>query len=180
MGRVYSKMEASVVNIASWIKNRKWSDWLFWGIIIFAIVTRLPTFIEQFKQQGTRISPIIVEGKLFPNPGSKSVLVFWASWCGPCTIELNRIKSAIEKKEINSKNIFAINLGESQEVITKVIKERKLNIPVINDEKGSIANLFNVKVTPTIVFIDEKGRIDWISAGLSPSLIYRIKYFLKD
>lgn len=173
-------VKEQIKTIVTWLKKRKVSDWFFVLIVMFVLITRLPTLIEQYGRQGTKLIPIVLDGKLFPPPGTKSVFVFWASWCGPCTIELKRIQGAIEDQEISSKNIFAVNLGESQEVVNKVAKERKFNMPVILDEKSALANILNVRVTPTVVFIDEKGKIDWISSGLSPSLIYRIKYFLKD
>ncbi|MGZ3788514.1 MAG: TlpA family protein disulfide reductase [Bacteriovorax sp.] len=162
------------------MKKRKWNDWFFIAIILIALFMRGPMLLEQFKQQGTKITPVVLEGKLFPPQGSKSVLVFWASWCGPCTIELNRIQKALDKKEISPINIYAVNLGESQDVVNKVIRERKFQIPVVLDNNGELANLLHVKATPTVAFVDDKGTINWISSGLSPSLIYRIKSFLKD
>ncbi|MBC7540437.1 MAG: TlpA family protein disulfide reductase [Bacteriovorax sp.] len=166
--------------LVTWIKKRKVSDWIFVIIIIFALFMRGPGLLEQYKQQGNKLTPIVLNGKFFPPPQTKSVLVFWASWCGPCTIELNRIHSAIEKKEILPINIYAVNLGESSDVVNKVMHERKFKLPVILDERGVLANLLNVRATPTIVFVDESGKINWISSGLSPSLIFRIKHFLEN
>lgn len=143
-----------------------------------ALITRLPSILEQFKQEGTVFTPILIDGKLFPPKNEKSVLVFWATWCGPCTLELKRINSAIANKEISSKNIFAVNMGEPQELVDKAVKERNYNFQVLIDTNGTLAKMFQVQATPTIVFIDEKGKIDWISSGISPSLIYRIKSFL--
>ncbi len=162
------------------IKNRKWNDWFLLVILLFALFMRGPSLLDQFSRQGTRVNPIVFNGQLFPAPNAKSVLVFWASWCGPCTIELGRIQKAIEQHEISPIHIYAINTGESQAVINKVINERKFKIPIIVDESGALSKLFNVNATPTIVFIDESGEINWITSGLSPSLIYRIKKFLKD
>lgn len=46
------------------------------------------------------------------------------------------------------------------------------------DTNGDIASLYQVLATPTILFIDEKQTIDWMTAGLSPTLEYRITKFL--
>ena len=102
----------------------------------------------------------MLDGKLFPALHKKSVLVFWASWCGPCSIELSRINSAINNKEISSNNIFAVNMGENPELVNRVVHERKYSMPVIFDNNGELANLLHVKVTPTIA--------------------YRIQFFLKE
>ena len=162
------------------LKNRKLNDWLLLILILFVLVNRLPAFIEQNSLQGTKLNPVMLDGKLFPIPNKKSVLVFWATWCGPCTIELKRIQSAIDSKEISSNNIFAVNMGENPELVNRAIHDRKYSMPVVFDKFGELAQTLRVKGTPTIALIDETGKIDWISSGLSPSLIYRIKYFLKE
>jgi len=162
------------------IKNRKWNDWFFLIVLLLVLFMRGPSLIDQFQKQGTQVKPVVMNGQLFPPVASKSVLVFWASWCGPCTIELGRIQSALDKHEISPIHIYAVNTGESKDTVNKVINERQLKIPVVLDESGLLSNLFSIKGTPTVVFIDESGKINWISSGVSPTLIYRIKYFLKD
>jgi thiol-disulfide isomerase/thioredoxin len=160
-------------------KKLKITDWFLLGLILLALVMRGPTLIEQFKLQNTSIKPISLNGQVFPIQGQKSAFIFWASWCGPCSIELKRIQKAIDEKEISNEKIFAINMGETQEVINKVLKEQKYTMKIIRDDNGDLSKMLNVQVTPTIALIDEKGSIDWISSGLSPFLIYRIKSFLK-
>ncbi len=178
------KILVVIKKISTWTKNKRktftWSDWFFVAIIIFTIATRLPLFIEQFNKQGKIFSPIEVNGKSFPPMGEKSVLVFWASWCGPCTLELNRINSAIDKKEFSPANIYAVNMGESKEVVDREIRKRKYNFAIVSDDRNELANSLNVKVTPTIAFISKSGKIEWLSSGISPLLIYRIQSFFKD
>ena len=71
-------------------------------------------------------------------------------------------------------------MGENPELVNRAIHDRKYSMPVVFDKFGELAQTLRVKGTPTIALIDETGKIDWISSGLSPSLIYRIKYFLKE
>lgn len=172
--------EVVLQKLIIFIKNRKWNDWFFLIVLLLVLFMRGPTLIDQFKKQGTQVKPLVLNGQLFPPVATKSVLVFWASWCGPCSIELNRIQLALDKQEISPIHIYAVNTGESKDVVNKFINEQKLKIPVILDEYGLLSNLFNIKGTPTVVFIDESGKINWLSSGVSPTLIYRIKNFLKD
>jgi thioredoxin-related protein len=162
----------------NFLKKFKWADWLFFVLVMFALFIRFPTIVEQYKNEGTAPTPVSIEGKLYPPTGAKSVLVFWATWCGPCTLELNRIKNAIAHKEISANNIFAVNMGESKHLVQKTILEREYNFQVVIDDNGLLASRFHVQATPSIAFIDEKGKIEWLSSGLSPTLIYRIKSFL--
>ena len=156
----------------------KITDWLLLGFILLALVMRGPTLMEQFKLQNSSIKPVSLNGHIFPIQGQKSAFIFWASWCGPCSIELKRIQKAIDDKEISKEKVFAINLGETQEIINKFSKEQKYTMTIIRDDNGVFSKMLNVQVTPTIALIDEQGKIDWITSGLSPFLIYRIKSFL--
>ena len=169
-----------IIKISLWLKTRKLSDWLFMAILILLIFTRLPTFIDNHKLEGNRINPILIEGHPFPPQGKKAVIVFWALWCGPCTVELNRIKKAIEEKDFSPENIYAVNMGESKEIVDREIQKRKYNFAIVSDDKSELADSLKVKTTPTIAFINADGKLDWLSSGLSPSLIYRIRNFLKE
>lgn len=126
------------------------------------------------------MAPVTIEGKIFPPPKEKSVMVFWATWCGPCSVELKRINAAIEDGSISAKNLFAVNMGEDQSVIDKTLKERHYRFPVVRDSGNQLAQSLGVSVTPTVAFISADGQIKWLSSGLSPTLIYRIGRFQKD
>ncbi len=167
-------------NLISWIKSWKFSDWFLAVILLYFLINKAPGLFEQHKLQGTKLNPILMGERFIPTPKAKSVLVFWASWCGPCTIELNRIQKAINEREITSNNIFAVNMGDEENLVNKVVTERKYTMPIVLDKNGALANKVNVQGTPTISFIDENGVIVWLSTGLSPTLIYRIKKFLNN
>jgi thiol-disulfide isomerase/thioredoxin len=164
--------------IIKWIKKRNWGDWLFVALIVLVVAIKGPVLVDEFKLEGNNFPLMTYQGKLFPPKDSKTVLIFWASWCGPCNIELNRIQKAITNNEISNQNIYAVNIGESPELVKIVVKERKYKIPIIFDDSGEIAKKLNILATPTLIFVDEKRSIKLITSGISPTLIYRIKHFL--
>jgi thiol-disulfide isomerase/thioredoxin len=115
---------------------------------------------------------------MFPAYGKKSIAVFWASWCGPCGIELSRINKAILEKEIGADRIYAISLDQDLHALEKTILEKKYSFKTYLDKENTISTLLKVNSTPTIVFIDETGKVSWQTTGVSPFLINRIKSFL--
>lgn len=163
----------------AWLKKRTIGDWAFAIIALTALWLRGPMIIDHFQKQGASVTPVMIDGKLIPPPKEKSILVFWATWCGPCSVELKRINSAVAEGSITTKNLFAINMGEEQVVIDKAMKEHRYRFSALRDN-GELARELGVTATPTIAFIDNKGKIEWLSAGLSPTLIYRISRFQKD
>lgn len=108
------------------------------------------------------------------------IVVFWATWCEPCRLELNRINKMMANGEIKSNQFLAINIQESKKVIEQFLEKNQWQFLIALDESGSVSEKYKVTGTPTIVFIDTQGKINWISTGLSPLLEYRIKSFLKN
>jgi len=164
----------------NWLKNRSFSDWAFATVVVVVLFLRGPLLIEQFRHEGKSLAPTLVDGKLIPPPNEKSVLIFWASWCGPCSVELGRINSAIAKGEISPQHIYAVNMGQERAVIERTVREKKYLFQIIRDERGEMASKLGVTATPTIAFVNRDNTVKWLSSGLSPTLIYRLQFFQKN
>lgn len=144
---------------------------------------RVPVLLTQFQNEGSSVKEVTLQDTslqkvLFPKINEKSVVVFWATWCGPCTLELSRINKAIINKEINASSIYAINMGEEPTIANAEAKKRDYKFSIYYDLNLELIKQLNVAVTPTIAFIDQNKKIEWLSSGISPSLIFRIQSFL--
>lgn len=145
------------------------------------LLNRGPGIYNQFKIQGQLAADFEVAGvkgeKFHLKNNQKQILVFWATWCVPCKIEMNRINKMIEQNEVSKDLFLAISVGEEWNVVNEFISREKFLFPVALDQSGVVANFYSVKGTPTIVFIDENNQIEWMTMGISPSLSFRIKKF---
>lgn len=159
-------------------------NFIIYGIVLFVLIQRAPSIFKIFQAQGSKAQVISVKdlkGQSFQLPlPKKQVLVFWATWCGPCNIELNRINKLILNKEISSDSIIAISSFEEAHFVSEFSKKHNYQFNIATDETGIAAKNYNVTATPTILFIEKTGDINWMTMGLSPSLEFRLKSFLKD
>jgi len=158
---------------------------IFWIFIVYVIGSKIPGIYNHFQQQNAVAPEFTVErvsGEFisFPQIGKKVVLIFWATWCGPCKVEMNRLNEMMSQGKIRSDQLFAINMQESKEDIIKFLNENSYQFLMGMDPNGEIAKKFKVEGTPTIVFLDERGYVDWITTGLSPLLKLRVQRFLQN
>jgi thiol-disulfide isomerase/thioredoxin len=159
-------------------------NFVIYGIVLFVLVQRAPSIFKMFQSQGTGAPVSFVkdlQGQSIQVPlPKKQVLVFWATWCGPCNIELGRINKLILKKEISADSIIAISSFEDPSYVSEFAIKHNYQFVIATDETGLAAKNYNVSATPTIIFIEKTGDINWMTMGLSPTLEFRLKSFLKE
>lgn len=95
--------------------------------------------------------------------GRPVLINFWATWCGPCRMEMPDI---VELSEDDGELVvLAVNVMENQDAISAFVEEFQMSMPVVLDSDGDLRQLYEVRHMPTSVFIDRDGRIATIWAG---------------
>ena len=94
--------------------------------------------------------------------GMPVVLNFWASWCGPCKMEMPEFQKVWQ--ELGTQVQFMmVNLtdgtGETVEGVTQFIGEQGYSFPVYFDTLSEGAMAYGVSSIPATYFIDGEGRL---------------------
>jgi thiol-disulfide isomerase/thioredoxin len=102
--------------------------------------------------------------------GRPVVINFWATWCGPCRIEMPELlRAAAADPEVT---LLAVNLQEARAAVEPFAEALGMATPVVLDPAGDVADRFAVRGLPTTVFIDRDGRIQTTYAGvLTPAAL---------
>ena len=97
--------------------------------------------------------------------GKPLVLNFWATWCGPCIIEMPLLEQRYNdfSPELI---ILAINIGEPIQTVRKFVNEKKYTFLVLWDNKNKAQDLYLIDAYPTSFFIDKEGIIRAVHVGL--------------
>lgn len=100
--------------------------------------------------------------------GRPVMLNFWATWCGPCRLEMpDIVRHARSNDDLI---VIAVNVQETLDPIAAFAEDFRMELPVARDEDGMIRDLYAVRGMPTSVFIDRAGNIASIYAGaLAPA-----------
>ena len=100
------------------------------------------------------------EVKLSDFIGKPTVVNFWASWCGPCQMEMPDFEE--KYLELGGEiNFLMVNMTdgarETVEIASDFIAEKGYTFPVFYDTASSAAMTYGVYSLPTTYFIDADG-----------------------
>ena len=102
--------------------------------------------------------------------GHPVVLNFWATWCGPCRLEMPELVKTANADE--NLTVLAVNVQEARSPVEDFAAEFQMNMPVVLDKDGKVRNLFRVPGLPTTYFIDSTGKIASVVVGpLTPQIL---------
>jgi peroxiredoxin len=104
--------------------------------------------------------------------GRNVAITFWASWCGPCRMEMPLLRTFYEKarKQSSDFEILAISVDTEREDAAIAAKELKIPFPVLHDAGGKISDLYGVEAIPTLFVVNNKGDLTYTNTGLDMSL----------
>lgn len=173
-------------------KKQKFLDWLkknkahVFGYLVFLVVfftLHGERIINNFKSEGLEISSKTYQSLdsktySFPIDQKNTILLFWATWCTPCKVEMDRLKRSVESGAIKGDSIFLLNPFEEKEAMVTHLKKYPYPFIFLIDEENSVSKKLNITQTPTMLFL-QGNHIKRMSSGISLTGIYQAESFLK-
>lgn len=96
--------------------------------------------------------------------GRAVLLNFWASWCEPCKEEMPSLQ-ALADRHADRLVVLTVNLKEAPETIARFVRSSGLRLPIVRDADGSMARAWGVRIYPSTVLIDAKGKVRSVVRG---------------
>jgi peroxiredoxin len=103
--------------------------------------------------------------KLSDYRGKDVILVFWATWCGPCKLEVPHLKALRENYSKDKLAILAIS-NEAGAMVKGFVAEHGINYTVLLSPDNLAAPYSEVKFIPSSFFIDPQGNVKLAIRGI--------------
>lgn len=105
--------------------------------------------------------------------GRPILINFWATWCGPCRLEMPEIVHHADTA--TDLLVIAINVQEEADTVAAFADDFSMNMPVVRDVDAEIRDLYQVRGMPTSIFIDRNGKVSTYHEGvMSPSKLQEL------
>lgn len=100
--------------------------------------------------------------------GKITAVSFWATWCGPCISELDKINEYYEDwQEDYNFELIAVSIDNSRSSakVKTTVAGKGWYYDVLLDENKQLANAMNVANPPTLFLVDTSGTIVYTHNG---------------
>ncbi len=97
--------------------------------------------------------------KLSTQKGKVVMLDFWATWCGPCRIQMPAVDRLYQEFKSKGLVVYAVNQGESAAKADAYMKKHGYKTTTLLDPDGKIGKAYGVAGIPTLVIVNREGKI---------------------
>lgn len=102
--------------------------------------------------------------------GKKLVVSFWASWCGPCRMELPALARFYRQthKSDADYEIVSINIDDDRAAAQTAATELKVPFAVLLDPASKTLQTYGAAAIPALFVIDKDGKVLHGQTGFAP------------
>lgn len=101
-----------------------------------------------------------------PNQGTIILINFFATWCGPCQIELPHVEQIWTANKNNARfRLLVIGREETMETVRDYRNKNGFSFPIAPDPDRSVYSLFANESIPRTLVVSPDGQIVYSKAG---------------
>lgn len=106
--------------------------------------------------------------------GSPVLITFWASWCGPCRVELPELEELHEELGPEGFELVTVNMDHYTAQAQRFLAAMKLDIPTYRIHPKQMMEL-GVNAIPTSVLIGPDGEVAGLYEGYAPGVVKEVR-----
>ena len=109
-----------------------------------------------------------VEGpnlRLAEQRGNVVLVNFWATWCGPCRVEMPHLNRLYAKYRGAGFVLLGVNIDDDPAAAKALAAKVGLKFPVLLDTDKKVVGAYDLNAMPATVLIDRDGRVRYLHRG---------------
>ncbi len=104
--------------------------------------------------------------------GKVVLMTFWASWCGPCRMEVPALEKDWKELRDSDAVVLGISIDDTLPAANSFLKMFPVSYPMAFDRGGqSVADVWGVQSIPATIVIDKHGVVRKRHLGYSPTML---------
>jgi thiol-disulfide isomerase/thioredoxin len=101
-----------------------------------------------------------------------AVLIFFASWCGPCQSEMPKVAAYLRHHNEGSIHVIGIDARDERGAAKSFVRRSGVTFPIASDPNAAVTSgIFNFSSVPETVFVTAKGIVHQVYFGAIPKNI---------
>jgi cytochrome c biogenesis protein CcmG, thiol:disulfide interchange protein DsbE len=99
--------------------------------------------------------------------GSRPALIaFWATWCDACLAEQDALARLERAAKPRGAMVIGVATGEDIDTVRAFLTKRPLPYAQLADPEFALAQALGVASLPTVMVVDEHGRVTFVGGAL--------------
>jgi len=111
------------------------------------------------------------------------MLNFWATWCGPCLIEMPSMASLSQEFEKKGLRVVAIS-DEDEATVSHFVGQNPYPFTFLIDREGKLSERLRVWALPLTIILDRNGKLTYFHQGAqiwdTPDMKRRLAQLVKE
>ncbi len=92
---------------------------------------------------------------------------FWATWCGPCVMEMPMLNNMYHKLKGDNFEMLAVSIDTgSVEDVKRFIEEMNIDFPILHDRENITMKPYSLRSIPKTYMINPKGEVEAKADGM--------------
>jgi peroxiredoxin len=92
--------------------------------------------------------------------GSVVFINFWATWCGPCRVEMPAMEALYKEFDRKDFEILAVSTDQQGAAVTRPFRNQlKLSFPILHDSDYRVGLAYGARTLPMTFLVDRRGVI---------------------
>ncbi|MDP8208299.1 MAG: TlpA disulfide reductase family protein [Candidatus Electryonea clarkiae] len=112
--------------------------------------------------------------------GNIVVLDFWATWCKPCIESLPGVSEFTREYAAKGVKVYSVNVMEKNPVFARDFMKKNEYAMTFLYGTEKIQKAYKVENIPTIVMIDQGGKIRYVHHGYAKDLKQKLSWWAND